>query len=53
MSVAPVEDVENKIITIRRKKVMLDKDLADGFKPTRLREQVKRNRKRFPAEFNY
>ncbi len=34
---------------------MLDRDLARlyGVKPIRLREQVKRNRKRFPADFMF
>lgn len=38
---------------IRGQKVMLDRDLAKlyGVKPIRLREQVKRNRKRFPGDF--
>jgi hypothetical protein len=43
----------SKIYLIRGKKVMLDKDLADlyGVKALRLREQVKRNRERFPENF--
>lgn len=40
---------------IRREKVMIDRDLADlyGVKAIRLREQVKRNRKRFPTNFMF
>lgn len=47
------ELIENKIFLIRGKRVMLDRDLAElyGVKSIRLREQVKRNRKRFPADF--
>jgi hypothetical protein len=43
----------SKIYLIRGKKVMLDKDLADLYvvKALRLREQVKRNRERFPENF--
>jgi hypothetical protein len=40
---------------IRGQKVMLDADLADvyGVTTRRLNEQVKRNRKRFPADFMF
>ena len=40
---------------MRGQKVMLDKDLASlyGVKPIRLREQVKRNIKRFPEDFMF
>lgn len=46
----PDEKIEKKIYLIRGQKVMLDKDLAFLYavKPIRLREQVKRNIKRFP-----
>lgn len=52
-SIVPVEVIEKKILIIRGHKVMLDKDLAVlyGVKPIRLREQVKRNIKRFPDDF--
>ena len=45
--------VESKILTIRGVQVMLDKDLALFYEvtPIRLREQVKRNANRFPADF--
>ena len=45
--------IEHKIFLIRGQKVMLDKDLAllYGVKPIRLREQVKRNLRRFPPDF--
>ena len=47
--------IKNKIYTIRGMQVMLDKDLAEpyGVKPIRLREQVKRNIKRFPKDFMF
>jgi len=51
----PQEVVENKIFLIKDKKVMLDRDLAElyGVKPIRLREQVKRNKRRFPDDFMF
>jgi phage regulator Rha-like protein len=49
------ESIKNKIYTIRGIQVMLDRDLAElyGVKPIRLREQVKRNIKRFPEDFMF
>lgn len=49
------ETVVNKIYHIRGKKVMLDRDLAEmyGVETRRLNEQVKRNEKRFPADFMF
>jgi len=49
------EDIQNRIYTLRDVQVMLDKDLAIfyGVKPIRLREQVKRNIKRFPSDFMF
>jgi len=49
----PVEIIESKIYLIRGVKVMLDKDLATlyGVKPIALRQQVKRNKDRFPIDF--
>jgi hypothetical protein len=51
----PDEVVMNKIYLIRGYKVMLDRDLAElyGVKSIRLREQVKRNQDRFPANFMF
>jgi len=48
-------DIQNKIYAIRGLQVMIDRDLAViyGVKPTRLREQVKRNSKRFPSDFMF
>ncbi|MBI3318368.1 MAG: ORF6N domain-containing protein [Candidatus Omnitrophica bacterium] len=50
-----IEQVEHKILLIRGHKVMLDSDLAElyGVRPIRLREQVRRNRERFPGDFMF
>lgn len=47
------EGIGERIFTVRGFQVMLDRDLAElyGVKPFRLREQVKRNQKRFPDDF--
>ena len=49
------EEVENKILLIRGKKVMLDRDLAELYEvETRsLIQAVKRNKDRFPSEFMF
>jgi hypothetical protein len=49
------EVVMTKILFIRGKKVMIDRDLAElyGVPTKRLNEQVKRNIKRFPVEFMF
>jgi hypothetical protein len=51
----PQEVLQNKIFLLRGQKIMLDKDLAIlyGVKPIRLREQVKRNTRRFPSDFMF
>jgi len=51
----PVEVIENKILVIRGRKVILDKDLAIlyGVPTKRLNEQVKRNFTRFPEDFMF
>ena len=53
--IVPQEVIINKIYLIRDQKVMLDRDLAELYdvKPIRLREQVKRNAKRFPENFMF
>ena len=55
MLTIPEEQITQKIYIIRNCKVMLDRDLADLFdvKATRLREQVKRNRDKFPLHFMF
>jgi hypothetical protein len=47
--------IQRKIYTIRGEQVMLDRDLAELYqvKAIRLREQVKRNAKRFPSDFMF
>ena len=47
--------IEERIFTIRRKQVMIDKDLAllYGVETKRLNEQVKRNIERFPEDFMF
>ncbi len=48
-------NIQNKIYTVRGLQIMIDRDLAAIYsvKPTRLREQVKRNIKRFPSDFMF
>lgn len=52
-SLVPAERIERAILFIRGHKVMLDRALAMlyGVKPIALRQQVRRNRKRFPEDF--
>lgn len=49
------QKIENKILLIRGKTVMLDTDLAILYDVStkRLNEQVKRNKKRFPEDFMF
>lgn len=49
------ERIERLILSIRGQKILLDKDLAVlyGVKPIALRQQVKRNIKRFPDDFMF
>lgn len=51
----PDEIVINKILLIRGKKVMIDKDIGAlyGVTTKRLNEQVKRNKRRFPEDFMF
>lgn len=55
INIIPVEYIQKRIYVIRGQRVMLDKDLAEiyGVKPIRLREQVKRNKDRFPEDFMF
>ncbi len=50
-----LEGVESKILVIRGLRVMLDRDLAVlyGVKAIALRQQVKRNKNRFPDDFMF
>ena len=47
--------IEKRIFVIRERQVMLDEDLADlyGVETQSLVQQVKRNAKRFPADFMF
>jgi hypothetical protein len=51
----PEETIINKIYSIRAKKVMVDRDLAElyGVEAKRLKEAVRRNIKRFPEDFMF
>lgn len=51
----PTEKIEQKILLIRGHKVMLDRDLATLYcvKAIALRQQVKRNKDRFPRDFMF
>ena len=55
MSLIPQESIEGKILLIRGKKVMLDRDLAIlyGVETSYLKRQVKRNIERFPEDFMF
>ena len=55
LSLIPAERIERSILLIRGHKVLLDSDLAVlyGVSTGRLNEQVKRNVKRFPADFMF
>lgn len=54
-AIQSVEQIENLILTIRGKQVILDRDLARlyGVETFRLNEQVKRNIERFPEDFMF
>jgi hypothetical protein len=54
-NIVPVELIATKILIVRGKKVMLDRDLAAlyGVATKRLNEQVRRNIKRFPEDFMF
>ena len=49
------DDITTLIVTVRGKRVILDRDLAGLYGTTtkRLNEQVKRNRNRFPEDFMF
>jgi hypothetical protein len=51
----PVEQIDRAIHIIRGQRVMLDSDLARLYRvtTTRLNEQVRRNRERFPSDFAF
>lgn len=49
----PVERIENRVLLVRGRKVLLDADLASfyGVSTKRFNEQVRRNLARFPEDF--
>jgi len=51
----PVERITQSILVLRGKRVLLDADLADlyGVATKRFNQQVRRNLKRFPADFMF
>ena len=51
----PVERITSKIYPLRGQKVMLDRDLAElyGVETRVLKQAVKRNVSRFPADFMF
>ena len=53
--IIPDEFIMNRILFIRKQKVIIDRDLAElyGVPTKRLNEQVKRNIKRFPDNFMF
>jgi len=53
--IIPVERITTKIYSLRKHKVLLDKDLAElyGVETRQLVQAVKRNLKRFPADFMF
>ena len=53
--IVPDEIVMSKILLIRGKKVMIDRDLAElyGVTTKQMNQQVKRNTKRFPEDFMF
>lgn len=50
-----VDLIQHRIITLRNKQIMIDRDLAElyGVENKRLNEQVKRNVDRFPNKFRF
>lgn len=52
-ALVPVDHIARSILVLRGQKVLLDAELATlyGVTTTRLNQQVRRNRKRFPTDF--
>lgn len=53
--IVPIESIERRIFSLRGEKVMIDRHLAEmyGVETRILNQAVKRNIKRFPAEFMF
>jgi hypothetical protein len=54
-TILPDEVIMNKILIIRDKRVMIDRDLAElyGVSTKQLNQQVKRNIAKFPGDFMF
>jgi hypothetical protein len=54
-ALVPTEDITRSILVVRSHRVLLDNELAALYQVTtkRFNEQVRRNRKRFPADFMF
>ena len=55
LQIMQAERVRSCIVFLRGQRVMLDRDIAEvyGVSPKRLKEQVRRNRERFPKDFMF
>lgn len=55
VALMPVERITKSILTLRRHRVLLDRDLAEiyGVSTGRLNEAIKRNAARFPEDFMF
>lgn len=55
MELVPLPEIQQRIVMVRGRYVMVDEDLAGlyGVETRRLTEQVKRNRERFPPDFMF
>ena len=55
MNISKFNTLENKLIKLKNKLVLLDKDIADLYEiePKRLKEQLKRNIEKFPIDYAY
>ena len=53
MNVVKIEEIENRIITIRGEKVLIDGEVAEvyGVETKRVNEAVKNNRDKFPGDY--
>lgn len=54
-SLVPAEQIQSRILVLRGQRVLLDRDLARlyGVTTSRLNEQVRRNRRKFPEDFMF
>jgi len=54
-TLVPIESIVRKIVFLRGEKVLLDRDLAELYdvETKALKQAVRRNTKRFPADFMF